>query len=173
MKNQNFKWIFFASMLLLLSCGNGKANQMESEADSVDVESVENEQTEVSAPRELESGKVHVITADEFVRLVTDIDNPKGFQYKGDMPCIVDFYADWCGPCHALSPVLQEVAAEYKDRIMIYKVNVDKSALIAEAFKINSIPTLVFFAPNSQPAMIVGAPQKADLVKAIQDLLLK
>lgn len=177
MKNYNFKWVLFASLLMMISCGNGNTYQTETETETVvediQIESEDNQVVEEPTMPAYESGTVHVITADEFVELVTDIDNPKGFQYKGDMPCIVDFYADWCGPCHRLSPILQEVAEEYKGKIMIYKVNVDKSATISEAFKVNSIPTLVFFAPHSQPAMIVGAPEKSDLVNAINDLLLK
>lgn len=118
------------------------------------------------------SGNLQFITEEQFYQKVTDTDNEKGIQFKGKTPVIVDFYADWCRPCHALTPVLQDLATKYKGKVIIYKVNVDKSKNLATFFQIESIPTLFFFKKNTQPSKIVGAPSNAELDKAIQDVLL-
>lgn len=77
--------------------------------------------------------------------------NTKKWTYLGDKPCIIDFYADWCGPCHSIAPVLEELADEYKDEIYIYKVNTDADRKLANAFEIMSIPTLIFCPMNDFP----------------------
>lgn len=118
------------------------------------------------------SGNVQIINVDQFLQKVTDVKNEKGIQFKGNTPVLVDFYADWCRPCIALNPVMEEMAKKYKGKIIIYKVNVDKAQFLASFFKIESIPTLMFFKKNTQPTKMVGAPSKVELEKAIQDLLL-
>lgn len=118
------------------------------------------------------SGNVQYISEAQFYEKITAIDNEKGLQYKGKTPAVVDFYADWCRPCIALNPVLEELAKTYKGKIIIYKVNVDKAQKLASAFGIQSIPTILFFKPNAQPGKIVGAPSKAELEKTIKEILL-
>lgn len=174
MKKCKIQWLLCALVVTLCSCGSSNAKQTDEPAVNNETE-VSDNQSSANEPEQSKvvAGELNVISSDEFVKLVTDIDNPKGFQYKGSTPCIVDFYADWCGPCHALNPALKDMAAKYKDQIIVYKVNVDKSAVVAEAFHISSIPTLIFFTPHTQPAMIVGAPSREDLEHAIKDLLLK
>ena len=117
------------------------------------------------------SGKVIMLTADEFLAKVSDIDPERGLRYKGKTPCIVDFYADWCGPCRQLAPIAARLAEKYKGRLIIYKVNVDKAQDICEALNISSIPTLLFLKPNTQPGLMVGAPTEAELDQTIQDFL--
>ncbi len=118
------------------------------------------------------SGKVIILDDESFVEKVTEIDNEKGFQYKGETPCIVDFYADWCRPCSMLHPTLVSLAKEYKGKLIIYKVNTDKCANVATAFQISSIPTLLFFKKNSEKIGIVqGAVPKAELKKVIDKFL--
>ena len=119
------------------------------------------------------SGKVIMLTADEFYARVTDIDPEKGLRYKGKTPCMVDFYADWCGPCRQLAPIAARLAEKYKGQFIIYKVNVDKAQEICSALNISSIPTLLFLKPNTQPGMMVGAPTEAELDQTIQDFLKK
>lgn len=126
-----------------------------------------------STPQEDLSGKVQYLTEEEFAAKITEFQNVKGLQYKGKTPCIVDFYADWCRPCVALSPILVEIAEEYKGQIIVYKVNVDKAQILSNAFGINSIPALFFFKPHTQPTMSTGAPSKEELKKMINDLLLQ
>ena len=117
------------------------------------------------------SGKVIILTADEFLERITEIDPAKGFRYKGKTPCMVDFYADWCGPCRQLSPIAERLAKKYKGQFIVYKVNVDKAQDICQALGISSIPTLFFFKPNAQPGKMVGAPSEAELDKLIEDFI--
>ena len=97
----------------------------------------------VNAQEQKESNVI-TLTKAEFIKKVGDI-NGKEFKYKGNKPAIVDFYADWCGPCRKLSPILEEIAAEQKGKVYIYKVNTDKDPEIARAFGIRALPTLIFF----------------------------
>ena len=175
MKKCKIQWLLCALVVTLMACGNSNAKQTDEVATANETMEISDNQSATPAAEQSKvvAGELNVISSDEFVKLITDIDNPKGFQYKGSTPCIVDFYADWCGPCHALNPALKDMAAKYKDKILVYKVNVDKSAVVAQTFNINSIPTLIFFTVNKQPAMIVGAPSREDLEQAIKDLLLK
>lgn len=117
------------------------------------------------------SGKVIALTANEFLERVTEIDPALGLRYKGNTPCMVDFYADWCKPCMQLKPITEKLAAKYKGQLIIYKVNVDKAQDICQALSISSIPTLFFFKPNEQPGKMVGAPSEAELDKVIQDFI--
>ena len=117
------------------------------------------------------SGKVITLTASEFQKKVADLDPAKGLRYKGTTPCMVDFYADWCGPCRRLAPIAEKMAGKYKGQLIIYKLNVDKAQDICQALNIQSIPTLLFLKPNAQPSMMVGAPGEAELEKTIQELL--
>lgn len=117
------------------------------------------------------SGKVIALTSDEFRNKITDINPELGLRYKGATPCIVDFYADWCRPCMQLKPITEKLAEKYKGQLIIYKVNVDKAEDICQSLGIQSIPTLFFFKPNTQPGKMVGAPSEAELEKAIQEFL--
>ncbi len=117
------------------------------------------------------SGNIIILDDESFAERITDIDNVKGLQYKGTTPCIVDFYADWCRPCNALHPVLMELAKEYKGKLIIYKINTDKATKTATALGISSIPTLLFFKRNAQPAALRGALPKKDLKKVIDQFL--
>lgn len=86
---------------------------------------------------------------------------------------MIDFYADWCGPCKAVAPVLEELAAEYEGKIYIYKVDTEKEQELAAVFGIRSIPTLIFVPMGENPQMIQGALPKANLKDAIEQVLLK
>ena len=119
------------------------------------------------------SGKVIALTAEEFRERVTDINPELGLRYKGTTPCIVDFYADWCRPCMQLKPITEKLAAKYKGQLIIYKVNVDRAEDVCRSLGIQSIPTLFFFKPNTQPGKMVGAPSEAEFEKLIQDFINK
>ena len=114
------------------------------------------------------------LTKEEFIKKIIDYENnPKEWVYLGDKPCIVDFYASWCGPCKKISPILEELAEEYKGQIHIYKVDTEQEKELSDFFGIQSIPTLMFCPMNKAPQISVGGISKADLKKAIDEVLLK
>lgn len=97
--------------------------------------------------------------------------SPDKWVYAGDKPAIIDFYADWCGPCKQVAPILEELAALYKDEIYIYKIDTDAEQQIASEFGITAIPTMLFIPMNDKPQMSQGAMSKAQLVDAIKNIL--
>lgn len=115
--------------------------------------------------------KVTVLTSKDFAEKVYDLskDNP---EYLGSRPAIIDFYASWCGPCRAISPILDGLAAEYGDRIVIYKVDVDASPEIAREFGIRSIPAVLFIPLGGEPVMTVGGRGKDEFKRQIDTILL-
>ena len=118
--------------------------------------------------------KVQELTKTEFLKKVANYEaSPNKWVYKGDRPCIVDFYATWCGPCKMVAPILEELAEEYAGKIDIYKVDTEKEEGLAASFGIRSIPSLLFCPMNGQPQMAKGAMGKADFKKAINEVLLK
>jgi len=115
---------------------------------------------------------INKLTTEEFKKTIYDIDNVDELKFLGDKPTLVDFYADWCGPCKMLEPILEELAVEYKDRINIFKVDVEKEMQLAAAFGAMSIPTLLFITENDKPTLSPGAPGKQMLVEMIEEKLL-
>lgn len=125
-------------------------------------------------PKELETAKPIELTKATFVEKVFDYEeNPEVWSYKGDKPAIVDFYADWCGPCRVTSPILKDLAAEYGDEIYIYKVNVDREKELADLFGVKSIPMFLFIPMDKEPQVGVGALPKKSFREAIDTFLLK
>lgn len=113
------------------------------------------------------------LTAQTFKEKVFNYETNKEWKYEGEVPCIIDFYADWCGPCKMIAPTLEELAEEYDGKIMIYKVDTEKEQELASVFGIRSIPSLLFVPKDGQPQMAVGALTKEGFVQAINDVLLK
>lgn len=123
--------------------------------------------------QETTGGPIHITKA-EFLTKISNFEaNPKEWKYLGDKPCIIDFYATWCGPCKQIAPVLEELAKEYEGQIYIYKVDTDKEPELAAAFGIQSIPTLYFCPMEGTPQTVMGAMPKESFVKAINEILLK
>ena len=113
------------------------------------------------------------LTKADFLAKVANYEaNPTEWKYLGDRPALIDFYADWCGPCKMVAPILEQLAAEYGDSIRIYKVNTEKEQELAAAFGIRSIPSLLFIPMSGAPQMAQGAMPKADLKAAIDEVLL-
>ena len=119
------------------------------------------------------SGKVIVLSEKEFIERITTIDNPKGFQYKGQTPCIVELYADWCKPCGYLSQLMNEIAPEYQGKVIFYKLNMDKAPAVTAAFKVSTIPMILYFKPHGEISTSVGYLNREELKKMIDELLLK
>ncbi|SFG11936.1 thioredoxin [Prevotella sp. KH2C16] len=113
------------------------------------------------------------MTLEMFNERVMDMkNNPKKWAYKGARPAIIDFYATWCGPCKITAPILDSLAFEYKEKLEVYKVDVDKQRELAAMFGIESIPSLLFIPMKGQPLMQVGAMGRADMEKIIKEKLL-
>lgn len=109
----------------------------------------------------------------QFIEKVFDFEsNPTTWKYEGSKPAIVDFYATWCRPCQMVAPILEELAEEYGDSIVIYKVDTDREREISAAFGIRSIPSLLFIPTEGKPQMVQGAMGKADFRNAIDKILL-
>ena len=124
--------------------------------------------------RKKESAKgnaVAELTSETFKTTICDI-RDKDASFLGDKPAIVDFTATWCGPCQKLAPILEELAVEYKGKVNIYKVDVDKCKDLAQAFRISSIPAVMFIPKDGTPQMMVGLRSKDAMKKDIERLLL-
>ena len=118
-------------------------------------------------------GEIIILTKKDFLEKVYDYEkNRDRFVYEGNLPCIVDFYADWCGPCRMVDPILKDLAKEYKGKIIIYKVNIDNEKSLAKAFGIMSIPTYFFIPVNGEPQASQGAMPRESFLKVIKEILL-
>lgn len=117
-------------------------------------------------------GKVVELNNVTFRQLVHDYKSNPKWNYIGDKPSIVDFYADWCAPCRRIAPILDELAYEYADYITIYKVNVDYEAELAQTYNIQSLPTLLFIPINADPVLQIGAYSKTDYKNMIEKILI-
>ena len=113
------------------------------------------------------------LTKETFISKVFDFENNKEWKFAGELPCLIDFYADWCGPCKMVAPILEELAEEYKGKINIYKVDTEEEQELAGVFGIRSIPSMLFCPADGAPQMAMGALPKDTFKKAIDDILLK
>lgn len=154
--------LFFLSLMLvtITACGRASSNN----SNNVKKETMATEG----------KGQVIHLTKAEFLDKVYNFEkNPNEWKYEGDKPAIVDFYADWCGPCKMVAPILDELAKEYEGQIVIYKVDTEKEKDLAGAFGIRSIPSILFIPMQGEPQMAQGAMPKASFKKAIDEFLLK
>jgi thioredoxin len=147
--------IYFSIVFSLMSCLSANKNK-------------ENKVEQITS-----GGEVVVLNKADFLAKVFNYEkNPETWLYEGDKPCIVDFYADWCGPCKKVSPILRDLAVLYKNDIVVYKVDVDSENELAAAFGIQSIPTLLFIPKDGDPQVSLGALPREELVKQIDSYLL-
>ncbi len=116
--------------------------------------------------------KMEHLTAAAFKEKVFNYEKEKEWKFAGDKPVIIDFYADWCGPCKMVAPVLEELSKEYDGKIQIYKVDTEKEHELASVFGIQSIPSILFIPMSGKPQMSVGALPKEGFVQAINEILL-
>lgn len=146
-------------MLVLVCSCNGQPNSDKKSADK-------------STKTEKKATPTHLTKAEFLAKVVNYEANPTEWKYLGDKPCLIDFYTTWCGPCKMLAPHLEELAAEYDDKIYIYKVDTEKEPELAAAFGIRSIPTLLFVPMTKQPQMSQGYLDKETLKNVIETVIL-
>lgn len=112
------------------------------------------------------------LTKETFLQKVFNFEKNKEWEFEGDLPCVIDFYADWCGPCKMVAPILEDLSEEYKGKINIYKIDTEKEQELAAAFGIRSIPSILFCPKGQQPQMAMGALPKDTLKNVIEEVLL-
>jgi thioredoxin 1 len=111
------------------------------------------------------------LTQETFKEKVFNFELNKDWKYEGKTPCMIDFYADWCGPCKMVAPILEELQKEYGENLVIYKVNTEAERELSSMFGIQSIPSLLFVPVEGQPQMAMGALPKSTFEKAISEVL--
>lgn len=139
-----------------------------------------------NAQEEKKESQVKQLTYNEFLKKIWNFENnPNTFIYKGKLPAVVDFYADWCGPCRRVAPIMEKLAEEYDGQLLVYKVNVDQERDLANAFQVKSIPMVLFIPVGEpsqtrrgnketpQPIMQVGAMTEEAYRQVVEEQLLK
>lgn len=111
------------------------------------------------------------LTKQTFMEKVFDFESNQDWKYEGKIPCIIDFYADWCAPCKMVAPILEDLAREYDGKINVYKIDTEKEQELASMFGIRSIPSLLFVPLEGKPQMSMGALPKEAFKEAIQSVL--
>ena len=112
---------------------------------------------------------VEHLTKETFMEKVFNYEENKEWKFEGELPCIIDFYADWCGPCKMVAPIMEELSKEYDGKVNIYKIDTEDQRELAAAFGIQSIPSVLFCPVDDKPRMSVGALPKEGYEKGIQD----
>lgn len=151
------------SVLLLTSCGGTNKDKRDNK--NLDV----TQETETD-----DKSLVKNIDYKYFLKNIWNLEkHPDSFAYQGKLPCMIDFYADWCGPCRKVAPIMEELAQKYEDKIIVYKVDVDKEQKLPTIFKVKNIPTVFFFPIDGQPLSQVGALSKEEYQNLINKHLIK
>ncbi len=114
---------------------------------------------------------VVTLTKREFKEKIFDYSFSKEWKYKGDLPAVIDFYTDWCGPCKMVAPILDDLSREYAGKIKVYKVNTEKDPEVSKVFGISSIPTLLFIPQSGKPTIVRGAQSRQALKSNIERIL--
>ncbi len=113
------------------------------------------------------------LSTQHFKDSIFDYEKEKDWQFKGSLPVIIDFYADWCGPCKMVAPILEELSEEFKDKLLIYKVDTEQETELSAVFGIQSIPTFLFIPTDGDPMMQRGALPKNVFKQIIEEHLVK
>lgn len=134
--------------IITFACGNQHSNPKEKSAE----QSVTASEGKASEPKSYIQ-----LTKADFINKVWDYTkSPEDFKYLGDKPAIIDFYADWCGPCRIASPILEEIGSEYAGKIQVYKIDTDREKELAQVFQISSIPAFLYIPASGKPTMTAG-----------------
>ena len=153
--------ISLVSIAILSSCGSSDNNKEDQDQNVTTTESTVTEKT-----------NINVMSYDDFINNVWDLEtNPNEFIFKGDKPCVIDFYATWCGPCKMVAPILEKLAQEYDGKVDFYKVDCDQEMKLARSLQIESIPTIFFMKNDAQPEKTVGAKDEEYYRSQINKLL--
>jgi len=170
MKKTILKYAFliavFAFMVLADGCGKGKTENTKTDG-------TKTENTTGFNNQNIKKGNMEHLTSQTFKEKVFNYEVNKDWKFEGELPCIIDFYADWCGPCKMVAPVLEELSSEYQGKINIYKVDTEAEQELAAVFGIRSIPSILFVPKDGQPQMSMGALPKESFKQAIEEVLLK
>jgi thioredoxin 1 len=141
------------AMIAIVSCGS------KPEAKSLE----KSDPATASADKHDNSSRViHLTKADFLVRVMNYEENPQEWKFQGERPCMIDFYADWCGPCRTTSPIIEELAKEYAGKVDFYKIDTDKESELASVFGIQGIPSFLYCPKEGKPVMNSGIAQTVE-----------
>lgn len=169
--------LIVAALISALSFGcnkGGETVEKQSEGDSATqvAQAGETINQDGSTSPNKKMAKLEHLTTASFKQKVFDYEKNKDWKFEGDLPCIIDFYADWCAPCKMIAPILEELQVKYEGKIRVYKVNTEDEPELASAFGVRSIPSLLFCPMGGQPQMTTGALPKETFERAIDEVLL-
>lgn len=143
-------FLIFASAVLLFSA---YGNQRPAAIQNTINEGINNNTSTEDTSTKIDE----LLTKAEFIQKIWDFTkSPNDWKYLGTKPAIIDFYADWCGPCKIASPILEEIGAEYAGKILVYKINTDQERELAKVFNITGIPAFLYIPVNGKPTMMAG-----------------
>ncbi len=122
--------------------------------------------------KQIDEGKAVKVNKEQFMKYIYNFEkSPQEWIYEGKKPCIIDFYADWCGPCRKLAPIMSSIASKYKGEVIVYKVDTEAQRDLAAFFGIKSLPTIVFVPVNGTPQAAMGLMPEEDIEKYIESVL--
>lgn len=168
--------MFKTTLILMLAisvyaCTDNKANDNTAKTDSTQVK--EQKPVQDGPLTAASEGKVQHITTDQFIKHVNDFKSSSTFKLKSELPCVIDFYADWCKPCKMISPFLDELAEEYKGKVHFLKIDVDEEPEISNFYQIQAIPAMMFCPVKGNYVMEVGGSDKATIKKNVEKNVMK
>ena len=142
-------FILAVAVISLQSCNASQKNNNSNDSNAVPAETVSQNNGE-------DGGSVK-LTKEKFLKEVWDYESsPQEWKFKGDKPALIDFYADWCGPCKIASPILEEISKEYAGKITVYKIDTQVERELAGVFGISGIPAFLYIPKNGKPTMSSG-----------------
>lgn len=152
--------VILSTSMMFASCTNNNTGEKNSET------------TLTESTQQHGKGKVvHLTTAQMREQIYDYKANPNKWVYKGSKPAIIDFYADWCGPCRRLGPKLEKIAEKYNDKLIVYKINIDNEPELAQVFGIQSIPMVLFVPAKGTPIQTMGDLPEEEIEKAVSEII--